>query len=297
MEQWLLGACALHKGVEIKYLFGDTNRINTAEPNSMRRIGFTHLAGDAKHSEYWINKIADYNKSLGLNSFGIFSNKTSPDQERINLQSIPYKVLISLKKQKQRRANAQRQLAEAGLTVNWKVPVKIEAIKWDSTNYRYRSKPAYASQAMTLLKIFDEVEEKEAETFVLFEDDVVLHPEFETLIKGLQVPTDWQFIYLGGRNCGQSEYISKGIVRSDFVADLHAVIIRSEILDDLRKVLTDPCINSAWPDFRIATLQKKHPTYLCRPNLAWQSVHSGVDGGLEYSNYTEDGSVKPGRGN
>jgi hypothetical protein len=44
-------------------------------------------------------------------------------------------------------------------------------------------------------------------------------------------------------------------------------------------------------------LHNDYPTYLCRPNLAWQSRHSDDSGGLPaYSNYYANGTVRVGQG-
>jgi hypothetical protein len=142
------------------------------------------------------------------------------------------------------------------------------------------------------------VERKKAQSFMLFEEDVIFHQDTAALLSQIRVPLDWQFIYVGGRNCGNSEFVSPGLVKSDFVADLHAVIIRSSMIDRLRKVLMDCCINSSSPDFRFATLQNRFPAYLCRPNLAWKAPRWDPSGnGLDYSLYNDDGSVKFGMGN
>ena len=146
---------------------------------------------------------------------------------------------------------------------------------------------------MTLLSVFDQVERAKAPSFMHFEDDVIFHPRISTLLPRLKVPRDWKFIYIGGRNGRTMTPASPGLVRSDFVSDLHAVIIRSDMIPHLRRVLFDPAIESAYTDFRIATLHARFPTYLCRPNLAWQSSHSDDSGKLKaFSNYYPNGAVK-----
>jgi len=87
-----------------------------------------------------------------------------------------------------------------------------------------------------------------------FEDDVNVHPRIAMLLPRLRVLRDWSFIYLGGRNNGTKTKVLPGLFRSDFVSDLHAVIVRSDMIPHLRRVLVDPAINSEHPDFRIATL-------------------------------------------
>jgi hypothetical protein len=217
--------------------------------------------------------------------------------ESIDLKPIPCKFLVSLEQQQERRNTAQSQLAALGIHAEWRIPARVEDVQWDRLPRAYERKPEAGSHAMTLLSIFEEVERAKSPSFVHFEDDVVLHPRITTLLPPLKVPPAWKFIYLGGRNNGGRTAVSPGLVRSDFVSDLHAVIIRSEMIPLLRSALLDPAIDSEHTDFRIATLHARFPTYLCRPNLAWQSAHSD-DAGISkpYSNYYANGTVKIGQG-
>jgi hypothetical protein len=217
--------------------------------------------------------------------------------ESIDLDSIPHKFLLSLERHHERRANAQRQLAALGIHAEWRIPTKLEDVPWAQLPRDFERKPGAASHAMTLLAIFDEVERLKAPSFMHFEDDVVFHPRVATLLSRIRVPRDWKFIYLGGRNGRTKTVVSPGLVRSGFVSDLHAVIIRAEMIPHLRRVLFDPAIKSPFTDFRIARLHSQYPAYLCRPNLAWQSRHSDDSGRLKaYSNYYANGAVKLGKG-
>jgi hypothetical protein len=210
--------------------------------------------------------------------------------QTIDLQAVPFKVLISMEDQNERRESAQKQLATIGVNAEWRIPVKIEDIPWEVLPVAYKRSPKYASQAATLLKVLNQVKRSKASSFMLFEDDLILHQQFETLLPSIQVPSDWSFIYLGGRNNGKGRFVSPGLIRSTFISDLHAVILRSDIIDLLRNVLLDPKCRSHWADARIAMLHKSYSAYLCRPNLVWQSVHANEEG-LVYSNYNEDGSA------
>ncbi len=217
--------------------------------------------------------------------------------EAIDLNAISCRVLVSLEQHHERRSNALRQFAALGIDVEWKVPVKVDDVPWHLLPPIYRAKPTRGSHAATLLSILDEVERVKAPSFLHFEDDVVLHPRFSALLPRLRVPRDWQFIYLGGRNGGAKNQISPGLVRSDLITDLHAVIIRSSMVPHLRRVLLDPAMETVHLDARFAMLHRQFPAYLCRPNLAWQSAHSDDAGKLPvYSNYYPNGTVRMGQG-
>jgi hypothetical protein len=215
------------------------------------------------------------------------------ETESIDLNSIPFRVLVSLEQHHERRSNAQRQFSELGFDAEWKIPVKMEDVPWARLPYEYTRRPSSASHAITLLSIFDEVERAKVPSFVHFEDDVIFHPRISQLLPRLRVPREWKFIYLGGRNNGSKTTVTPGLARSDFVSDLHAVIIRSDMIPHLRRVLLDPAISSEYADFRFAQLHARYPAFLCRPNLAWQSVHSDDSNSLPaYCNYYANGAVK-----
>jgi hypothetical protein len=231
--------------------------------------------------------------------------------EPLSLSSVGYKVLISLEREHKRRLHAQSQLELLGaVDTEWKIPVRIPAIPWGILPQAYRNNSKYASHAATLLEVMDETERRRTESFMLIEDDVVFHPNIQKLLPKIRVPIDWKFIYLGGRNYGLKQPVSNGLVRSNSISDAHAVIIRSDIIGAVRSAILDPGLSMHWADVRIASLHKIYPAYLCRPNLAWQSAHlidvEGITAWREphrvedettpYSNYCDDGTVAPGKG-
>ncbi len=237
-----------------------------------------------------------YREKLGA-IFGRPGAAADQRMESIDLNSISYKVLVSLEHHHERRSHALSQLAALNIDVEWKIPTAIKDVPWPRIPRIYRERATWGSQVMTLLLIMDEVERLKAPSFMLIEDDVIFHPRISSLLPRLKVPRDWQFIYLGGRNGGTRIKAAPGLVRSDLITDLHAVIIRSDRIPDLRSVLLDPAIAAPWPDYRFAVLHARFPAYLCRPNLAWQSAHSDDSGkSPAYCNYYPNGAVKLGQG-
>jgi hypothetical protein len=217
--------------------------------------------------------------------------------QSIDLTAIPCKVLVSLERHQERRSHTLRQLAALNIHVDWKIPTKLSDVAWSRIPRIYRIWPSVGSHVVTLLSIMDEVERARAPSFMHIEDDVIFHPRMAMLLPRLRVPRDWRFIYLGGRNAGSRAKVSPGLVRSDLITDLHAVIIRSDMIPELRNILLDPAIRDPHLDSRIAILHKRYPAYLCRPNLAWQSAHSADSGkSPAYSNYYPNGAVKVGQG-
>ncbi len=210
------------------------------------------------------------------------------------LTSIPYVALLSLEGHEERRANAFRQLKSVGIEAEWVVPVKLDALDWSYIPPAFRRAPRYASHAITMIQMFDEAILRGAECFMHVEDDVVFRSDILDRLPHIIVPNDWKFIYLGGRSWGPRQKIRHGLVRSNSICDLHAVIMRNDMIEVMKTALLNPKNQRHWCDARIAYLHRNCAAYLCRPNLAWQAPHGKDDGkGPLYSNYFENGRVKP----
>ena len=214
----------------------------------------------------------------------------------INLSSISYRALVSMPDEATRRTWVTKRLLDYGVSVEWHIPVPIAEIVWSDLPTVFAHHPRYASQALSLHAIVSEAQRRDAAALLLLEDDIVFHVDFPTMLARLQPPSDWSFLYLGGRNCGIKEQVGDGLMRSDFVSDLHAVVLRWDVFDEVKRALIDPWIYSALPDFRIATLHRRFTTYLCRPNLVWQTPHTTEANGEAYCNYTSNGDVVTGQG-
>ncbi len=210
------------------------------------------------------------------------------------VRSVPYVALLSLRKHAARRANAFEQLKSVGIEAEWMIPVKIEALNWMHIPAIFRRAPRYASHAVTMIRMFDEALRRGVEYFMHVEDDVVFHKDILNRLPQIIVPDDWKFIYLGGRSWGPRHEVGNGLFLSNSICDLHAVILRSNMINLMKMALLHPEIQRHWCDARLARLHRKFPAYICRPNLAWQAHHRGDDDkGAPYSNYYEDGRVKP----
>lgn len=156
----------------------------------------------------------------------------------------------------------------------------------------YESAGRYAL-ALTQRLAIREAARRKAPAVLLFEDDVVFHPNFRTLIETVELPEDWGIFYLGCTHNEAPEWAGRRVVRASWAVDTHAIAFSAryykrvmEILDRHRK--PDLGIARASDQF-IALLHKVVPAYACYPNLAWQDVSGSDLLGQEYSNYREDG--------
>jgi hypothetical protein len=206
--------------------------------------------------------------------------------------------MLSLVCEEGHRRNAYSQFKQLDFEVEWKIPIAVEEIPWGTIPSAFRKSAKYASRVATILEVLKELEASKPESFMLLEDDVIFHPRFWDLYSQGEVPMDWQFFYLGGRNNGNRETVSDAVIRSTYISDLHAVVIRGSMIPLLKQRLLDESSTTVFVDARIATLHPTHAAYLCRPNLAWQSFHGDIlDSTIApYCNYLPDGSVLPGQG-
>lgn len=136
-----------------------------------------------------------------------------------------------------------------------------------------------------------------ASAVLIFEDDVVLHPNFKSLVEALSLPEDWGLFYLGC--CHEEddiEPVSPGIVKTTSAIDTHAFAVNQRYYDRILKTLDAKCkpideITSA-SDRYLQSVQHVIPTYASFPNLAWQGYSVSDLANKEYSNYRDAGTQK-----
>lgn len=156
----------------------------------------------------------------------------------------------------------------------------------------YDSAGRYAL-ALTQRMAIREAERRRAPAVMLFEDDVVFHPNFKMLFEAVEIPDDWGIFYLGCTHNAPPQWAGTRVVKVAWGVDTHAIAVRApyyrkviELLD--RHGKEDLGVAKA-SDQIIAFHQKVIPSYACYPNLAWQDVSGSDLLGREYSNYTTDG--------
>ena len=130
----------------------------------------------------------------------------------------------------------------------------------------------------------------------MFEDDVILHPDWRRKVEQITLPRDWGLFYLGCQHVERPTVVSPGLVKVTNALDTHAFGIRRKYFREVMRAFTGmprALMGTVPPsDFILTQLQKTIPTYAAFPNLAWQSVsHSDLADGA-YSNYHSDGTQK-----
>lgn len=159
----------------------------------------------------------------------------------------------------------------------------------------YESAGRYAL-ALTQRLALREAARRNAPAVLLLEDDVVFHPNFQTLIGAVDLPDDWGIFYLGCAHGEKPEWAGRRVVKVGRAVGAHAVAIRSpyyrRVMDMLdRHGKDNPGGAKSSANF-LALLHPEIPAYACYPNLAWQEDSGPIVAGVRESNYTKDGRQK-----
>jgi len=137
-----------------------------------------------------------------------------------------------------------------------------------------------------------------AEAVLLFEDDVILHPNFRNLVSQIELPDDWGILFLGCQHFEEPIPDCPGVVRVTHAVDTHAVAIRRPYYRRVIEALNahgKPTPNHPLASDRfLAALRWEIPTYACFPNLAWQANEASDLVHSTYTLYQSGGTQKQG---
>jgi Core-2/I-Branching enzyme len=228
-------------------------------------------------------------------------------------KEFPLRFWINLGRREDRRMDMEGRLEELGITAERFAAVDAAGVKSATGKRRtlerlsrdapatmkevrgYESAGRY-SLALTQRLALREAARRGAPAVLLLEDDVVFHPNFQTLIGAVDLPEDWGIFYLGCAHAETPDWAGRRVVRVSNAVDTHAVAIRAPYFRRVMEMLDrhgkpDLGVAKASDQF-LALLHKEIPTYACYPNLAWQDVSGSDLKGEKYSNYTKDGRQK-----
>jgi hypothetical protein len=182
--------------------------------------------------------------------------------------TFPAKYYLNLGPDEIRRRIVEQRFAEQGLLVKRQAAVDGRWLK----NSRGYVRTCRAALALTKRAALRQAQMSGAEAVLLFEDDVVLHPEFASLVANLRLPDDWGIFFLGCVHMERPVPHSTGLVRVTKAYDHHAWAVRRNHFSALRQIMRGSAIKQGldFSDHRVAELQREIPTYAAWPNLVWQ---------------------------
>lgn len=207
------------------------------------------------------------------------------------LATFPKRLLISLERRADRRAKLVRRFDAAGLNADWLKAVDGRVLK-EARGFQTACKRANALSKRLAIR---QACLSGADAVLIFEDDVVFHPQFAERVAALTLPPDWGMFYFGCLHREPPQHAGPGIVRATKCFDHHAFAIRREYFLAVRKRMrgwgkkAKGCMHS---DVLVSDLQKTIPTYAAYPNLAWQAEDFSDLANRRYSNYLPDGRQK-----
>lgn len=146
---------------------------------------------------------------------------------------------------------------------------------------------------LTMLRLaIKEAERRDAPAVLLMEDDASFHPNFRMLAEAVELPRDWEILYLGCTHQERPAWAGRRLVRIVSSTDSHAVAIRRSHFREMLEALSfvrkrGGTVKDVWQ-----MIQGKANSYACFPNLIWQEAsEAGPDCGRE-AKYTSDGRQK-----
>jgi len=231
-------------------------------------------------------------------------------------KTFPLRYWINLGRRADRRGETEYRLAEAGITgerfpavdsrfvgrmaleklkpadqpaivvADSIMPVLLETKRPAAMVRGYESAGRYAL-ALTQRLAIRQARQHCAEAVLLLEDDVILHPNFRSLLAGIELPDDWGIFFLGCQHFEEPIPCAPGIVRVKHAVDTHAVAIRkpyyNRVIEALNAHGKPTPSHPLASDRFLAALQSEIPSYACFPNLAWQANEASD---LVHSTYT-----------
>lgn len=211
----------------------------------------------------------------------------------MNLDEIaPYRICLNLPQREDRRKDAWEEFTRLSMDV-----VRFPAISAHrvSSTWGYKSPARYACSLSKRLAL-RMGKKSGASAILLMEDDVVFLDDFYEHLADIDVPEDWEILFLGCRHLERPVIVAPGLVRVTRAADHHAMIVRSSVITKVIRALaghrkiSDRRID--FSDVKMSEIQKSVVTYACYPNLAWQKNTYSDNSKRELTHYFGDGRQK-----
>ena len=187
---------------------------------------------------------------------------------------------VNLKHRTDRWENCLKQFEKYGIEVERFDAVNGNEVTPDGVNGLL---PGEVGVIRSNYNIIKDAKEKGYKKIMIFEDDVILSDDFNERfeIHYTSTPEDWRFLYLGGNHVGGLTPINNKVAKIKHTYAIHAIGVHEELYDHILTMLEEEKVQV---DVTYAQLQKKFPSYVFKPHLAWQQDgHSDIQGG--YMNY------------
>jgi GR25 family glycosyltransferase involved in LPS biosynthesis len=183
-------------------------------------------------------------------------------------RKFPLRLYVNLGRHDARRHEAEYQFAMQGLEVERLAAADGRGVR----NTRGHSGEDRYGRDLSHRMAIRQAKLRKAPSVLIFEDDVVLHPDFRRLVEAHEPPEDWGVLCYGCTHVEAPEVVAPGWVRITKAWCLQAYAVRAQWYDLILRSLRAPS-GSDDPfgaDEKLATLSDRIPMYAAYPNLAWQ---------------------------
>lgn len=119
------------------------------------------------------------------------------------------------------------------------------------------------------LKVTKLAKERKLKSYLVFEDDVELDPNFnELLLKYLEyIPSDWDMIYFGGNHNKPLVKINEHISKMTQTFTTHAMIVKDTVYDKMIEMWSK---ENEKVDVALSELHRDNNCYVFTPHIAFQ---------------------------
>ena len=187
----------------------------------------------------------------------------------ITLDNIfPHKFCINLDRRPERWAVMSENFARLGV----RSIERLAAIDGESIIVPERLshlRPVDYACTLSHLAAVKKARELGSPSVLIFEDDCLFDPDFVEKFSEymVQVPADWDMLFLGGYHFAPPVPVSRNIVRAVITLTAHAYAVRQSIYSEFIALNENP---PAIVDRNNTILQQKFNCYCCEPNLVGQ---------------------------
>jgi GR25 family glycosyltransferase involved in LPS biosynthesis/SAM-dependent methyltransferase len=210
-----------------------------------------------------------------------------PQRRRLE-ETFPMMVCVNLGRRGDRREKCARQFRSQHLNVErWSA---VDAR--DLTNWRGHQGPGQYGCALSHRLILREAKRRRVPAVLIFEDDVVLRPDFRSIAEAVSMPDNWGLFYYGCQHVAPPTVCGPGLVRPSRALSTHAYAVKApwfdRVMSTMRLGVADSGVREC--DVALANLQARIPSYAVFPNLAGQDEGASDIVGAHRKPYQEDGT-------
>jgi len=204
-------------------------------------------------------------------------------------QLFPHKICINLDRRPDRWQRMQTEFARHGVEGVRRFPAVDGSTVQLPANWNHTA-GAYGC-LLSHLEVVQEARRLDHKSVLIFEDDTVFDPQFESKFVSFveQVPADWDMLYFGALHKDQPSKIRDHVSRITNANSTFAYALKHTVYDAFLELnaLAEHVL-----DVNAYTLQERFNCYCFMPNLAWVQIeYSDVQNRLERHWYLEKSLV------